>query len=185
MKMAMMLILTGLWSSKDWLAWSLQVGLCMSLSSITWVVRVVRVRVRVVRTISWQGKEATSILFFICSGMCSRDGPRERCFGNSEIFFNFFVKESSQRFQHLAEEGRTGVVACRCAPKDLMIILMAVMMITRRWSVGWMAPCLKEHLATIQGFMEICPFTLYSSKWQSCNVWHFWRLLWGNWREKN
>ena len=50
MKMAMMLILTGLWSSKDWLAWSLQVGLCMSLSSITWVVRVVRVRV--VRTIS-------------------------------------------------------------------------------------------------------------------------------------
>ena len=27
----------------------------------------------------------TSILFFICSGMCSRDGPLERCFGNSEM----------------------------------------------------------------------------------------------------
>ena len=27
----------------------------------------------------------TSILFFICSGMCSREGPLERCFGNSEM----------------------------------------------------------------------------------------------------
>ena len=25
----------------------------------------------------------TSILFFICSGMCSREGPRDKCFGSS------------------------------------------------------------------------------------------------------